>query len=199
MGSIIGPKIDYNGVWDLGSQWHIPKYTIPPLLKFSYSQFGYRVFLVSKVNSGCFLFVWQLEVSENESKRLQQRTKHLETQLELARKSAELGADSISVDEIMRKTTQDMRSARNSRVIRPSRAVAPSPSVSSSPGFKLPRISSNDSLGTKNTSSTDSGKGTKESGMKGSKGSASKKNKDEGNGRHKLGTERITSSLCSVM
>lgn len=151
------------------------------------------------MNFGYFLFVCQLEVSENESKRLQQRTKHLETQLELARKSAELGSDSISVDEIMRKTTQDMRSARNSRVIRPSRAVAPSPSVSSSPGFKLPRISSNDSLGTKITSSSDSGKGTKESGMKGSKGSASKKNKDEGNGRHKLGTERITSSLCVIM
>jgi len=150
------------------------------------------------VNSGYALFVCQLDVSENESKHLQQRTKHLETQLELARKSAELGTDSISVDEIMRKTTQDMRSARNSRIIRPSRAVAPSPSVSSTPGFKLPRISSNDSLGTKNTSSTDSGKGTKES-VKGSKGSASKKNKDEGSGRHKLGTEKITSSLCAIM
>jgi len=166
---------------------------------YDYHESGYRVYLVSNVNSGYVLFVCQLEVSENESKRLQQRTKHLETQLELARKSAELGTDSISVDEIMRKTTQDMRSARNSRIIRPSRAVAPSPSVSSSPGFKLPRISSNDSLGTKNTSSTDSGKGTKESGVKGSKGSASKKNKDEGSGRHKLGTERITSSLCAIM
>jgi len=139
----------------------------------------------------------KLEVSENESKRLQQRTKHLETQLDLARKSAELGTDSISVDDIMRRTTQDMR--RNSR-IRPPRAVAPSSSVlSSSPGFKLPRLSSNDSLGTKITSSTDSGKGTKESGMKGSKGFASKKNKDDGNGRHKLGTERTTSSLCVIM
>ena len=145
------------------------------------------------------LFAWQLEVSENENKRLQQRTKHLETQLELARKSAELGADSISVDEIMRKTTQDMRSARNTRVIRPSRAVAPCSSVSSSQGAKLPRMSSNDSIRTKNTSSSDSGKGTKESGMKGSKGSASKKAKDEGDGRHKLGTERITSSLCAIM
>ncbi|KAJ7374447.1 hypothetical protein OS493_007553 [Desmophyllum pertusum] len=100
----------------------------------------------------------------------------------------------------MRKTTQDMRSIRNSRVIRPSRAVAPCPSISgSSPGGKLVRISSNDSLGTKNTSSSDSGKGTKESGMKSSKGSASKKAKDEGDGRHKLGTERITSTLCTVM
>ena len=156
-------------------------------------------YLVPKVNSGYFLSVCQLEVSENENKRLQQRTKHLETQLELARKSAELGTDSISVDEIMRKTTQDMRSARNSRIIRPSRTVAPSPSGPSSPGFKLPRISSNDSLGTRNTSSTDSGKGTKDSGMKSSKGSASKKTKDEGNGRHKLGTERISSSLCAIM
>ena len=140
-----------------------------------------------------------MEVSENESKRLQQRTKHLETQLELARKSAELGADSISVDEIMRKTTQDMRGARNSRVIRPSRAVAPCSSVSSSQGVKLPRISSNDSIGTKNTSSSDSGKGTKESGMKSSKVSPGKKAKDDSDGRHKLGTERITSSLCAIM
>lgn len=143
----------------------------------------------------------QLGVSESESKRLQQRTKHLETQLELARKSAELGADSVSVDEIMRKTTQDMRSARNSRILRPSRSVAPYPGslASSSAGVKLTRFSSNDSIATKNTSSSDSGKGTKESGLKSSKGSASKKAKENGEGRHKLGTERITSSLCTVM
>ena len=139
----------------------------------------------------------QLGVSENESKRLQQRTKHLETQLELARKTAEIGADSVSVDEIMRKTTQDMRSARSSRIIRPSRAVAPCSSGSS--GGKLVRLSSTDSVGTKNTSSSDSGKGAKESGIKASKLFAGKKGKDDVDGRHKLGTERITSSLCAIM
>lgn len=141
----------------------------------------------------------QLEASENENKRLQQRTKHLETQLDLARKSAELGADSVSVDEIMRKTTQDMRSARNSRIIRPSRSVAPAPGSSTSAGVKPRRFSSNDSLGTKITSSSDSGKGTKESAAKSSKGSLGKKGKDNGDGRHKMGTEKITSALCAVM
>ena len=98
----------------------------------------------------------------------------------------------------MRKTTQDMRSARNSRIIRPSRSVAPAPgsSTSTSAGVKPRRFSSNDSLGTKITSSSDSGKGTKESAAKSSKG---KKGKDNGDGRHKMGTEKITSALCAVM
>ena len=143
----------------------------------------------------------QLEASESENKRLQQRTKHLETQLDLARKSAELGADSVSVDEIMRKTTQDMRSARNSRIIRPSRSVAPAPgsSTSTSAGVRLRRFSSNDSVGTKNTSSSDSGKGTKESAAKSYKGSLGKKAKENSDERHKMGTERITSAFCAVM
>ena len=145
-----------------------------------------------------FFLFRQLGVSENESKRLLQRTKHLETQLELARKTAEIGADSVSVDEIMRKTTQDMRTARPSRATRPSRAVAPFTPGSS--GVKLPRKSSTDSLGTKISSSSDSGKGTKESGMKASKVSAGKKaKKDESEGRHKMGTEKTTSSLCTIM
>ena len=143
-----------------------------------------------------FFSLSQLGVSENESKRLQQRAKHLETQLELARKTAEIGADSVSVDEIMRKTTQDMRNTRPSRIMRPSRAVAPCPSVSS--GVRVPRGNSSDSLGTKNTTSSDSG--TKENGMKASKGSSGKRAQREGTeGRHKLGTEKITSSLCTIM
>lgn len=122
----------------------------------------------------------------------------METQLELARKTAEIGADSVSVDEIMRKTTQDMRNARPSRIMRPSRAVAPCSSVSS--GVKFARGNSSDSLGTKNTTSSDSGKGTKETGMKASKGSSGKKaRREEIEGRHKLGTEKITSSLCTIM
>ena len=150
------------------------------------------------INIVLFFSLSQLGVSENESKRLQQRAKHLETQLELARKTAEISADSVSVDEIMRKTTQDMRNARPCRIMRPSRAVAPCPSVSS--GVRVPRGNSSDSLGTKNTTSSDSGKGTKENGMKASKGSSGKRAQREGTeGRHKLGTEKITSSLCTIM
>lgn len=139
----------------------------------------------------------KLGVSENETKRLQQRTKHLETQLELARKTAEIGADSVSVDEIMRKTTHDMRGSRSIRGLRQSRAIAPSLSGSSS--SKLRRLSSTDSIGTKNTSSSDTEKGTKESGTKTSKLQTCKKGKEVGEGRHKLGTEKTTSSLCAIM
>ena len=143
------------------------------------------------------VFPRQLGVSDGENKRLQQRTKHLETQLELARKTAEIGADSIPVDEIMRKTSQDMR--RNSRIIRPSRAVAPLSSSGSSTGIKLVRVSSIDSVGTKNTSSSDTEKGTKASDVKAVKLTTGKKGKDDCGGRHKLGTEKITSGLCTVM
>lgn len=140
-------------------------------------------------------FPCQLGVSENENKRLHQRTKHLETQLELARKTAEIGTDSISVDEVMRRASQDLR--RSSR--RPSRAVVPLSSAGSSSGMKLARVPSIDSLGTRNTSSSDNDKGTNVSEGKTVRISAGKKGKDHTLGRHKLGSERITSSLCAVM
>lgn len=66
-------------------------------------------------------------------------------------------------------------------------------------GFKFLWIFLNDLLGIKIISSLDFGKGIKEFGMKGFKGFVSKKNKDEGNGRYKLGIERIISLLCVIM
>lgn len=139
----------------------------------------------------------KLGVSENENKRLHQRTKHLETQLELARKTAEIGTDTISVDEVMRKASIDLR--RSSRSIRPSRAVTPLSSAGSSSAMKLERVPSVNSMGTRNTSSSDNDKGTNLSEGKTVRISAGKKGKDHTLGRHKLGSERVTSSLCAVM
>lgn len=139
----------------------------------------------------------KLGVSENENKRLHQRTKHLETQLELARKTAEIGTDTISVDEVMRKASIDLR--RSSRSIRPSRAVTPLSSAGSSSAMKLVRVPSIDSMGTRNTSSSDNDKGTNLSEGKTVRISAGKKGKDHTVGRHKLGSEKVTSSLCAVM
>ncbi|XP_048586499.1 stress response protein NST1 [Nematostella vectensis] len=138
-----------------------------------------------------------MEALAVENKRLTQKVKHLETQLELARKSADLASDSSgpSVDEILRKTTADMR---NSRVgLRPSRM-----SIHSNNGShaRLAREPSKESVHSKGSGSSDSVKNSKSS--KTSKSPARGNSKDggeTGNGRVTNGNEKVTSALCVVM
>ncbi|EDO39819.1 predicted protein [Nematostella vectensis] len=119
-----------------------------------------------------------MEALAVENKRLTQKVKHLETQLELARKSADLASDSSgpSVDEILRKTTADMR---NSRVgLRPSRM-----SIHSNNGShaRLAREPSKESVHSKGSGSSDSVKNSKSS--KTSKSPVRGNSKDGAHGR----------------
>ncbi|EDO33572.1 predicted protein [Nematostella vectensis] len=119
-----------------------------------------------------------MEALAVENKRLTQKVKHLETQLELARKSADLASDSSgpSVDEILRKTTADMR---NSRVgLRPSRM-----SIHSNNGShaRLAREPSKESFHSKGSGSSDSVKNSKSS--KTSKSPVRGNSKDGAHGR----------------
>lgn len=135
-----------------------------------------------------------MDVLSSENKRLSQKVKNLESQLELSRKTAEFhGSDSPTVEDILRKNATEMR---NSRVSRASRVHLEPLHISSS-HTRLSRSNSGDSEYSKIAKSSSSGESNGKVSSRGRHSGSS----DEKQQKHSLkhGTEKTTSSLCAVM
>lgn len=136
-----------------------------------------------------------MQVLESDNKRLLQKVKNLESQLEVARKSAELGSETPNspVEEILRRTASDLRKSRVSRVSR----VHLEPLSLTNSQSRITRTNSRDSVQSKAKSSNSSDSGKDEKSLLSSSKSGSKSS-DE---KHviKKGNEKTTSSLCAVM
>lgn len=135
-----------------------------------------------------------MEELGSENKRLSQKVKHLESQLELSRKSTEFyGSDTPtpSVEDILRKNAEDLHCSHVSRV---SRVHLEPINMSHS---HLSRTNSGNSENSKFKSSSSGSSSGKLSGMFALKNGS--KSVEHPRQTVKTGHERTTSSLCLLM